>query len=54
MYWGKISNSFKDVWYVHSQPKICLDQNLNTSRYNENLKKITHIKNVKNIYFAWK
>ena len=42
-----------DVWHVDSQPKVRPAHNFSTSRYNKNLKKITHIKYVKNIYFAW-
>ena len=37
---------------VHSQPLVWFDQNFCISRYNTNLKKITHIKEDKNIYFT--
>ena len=29
----------KDVWHVHSLPKVWFDHNFSSSRYNENLKK---------------
>ena len=33
-------------------PKVCFNKNLTTSRYSKNLKKISHIKNFKIMYFA--
>ena len=45
---------FKDLlWHVHCKSIVSFDQNFRISRYNKNLKKkITHIKQVKNIYFT--
>ena len=36
--------------YKHSKLKVLLDYNFITSRYNKILKKINHIKDIKNIY----
>ena len=45
-------NKFKDASRIHSQPKVQYEQNFSTSRYKQNNKKISHIKEVKNIYFG--
>ena len=37
---------------MHSQQKVSYDQNFSTLQYNKNLKKIDHVKDVKNIYSA--
>ena len=37
---------------IHSDIKVYYDQNFITSRFNKNLKKINHIKEVGNIYFT--
>ena len=47
-----LNSNIKDVWYVQSQPIVWFDQNFSITRENKNLKKITYIKEVKNIYFA--
>ena len=39
------------IFYVYS-PSQDHDQNFSTLRYNKNLQKITHLNDVKTIYFA--
>ena len=45
-----LSEFFKDIWHVHSQTKF--DSMTITPRYNKNLFKIIHMKDVKNVHFA--
>ena len=42
----------KPSWHLHSQPKVRFDQIFSTSQYKKNLKKISYIQDVMNIYYA--
>ena len=43
--------NLKDVWHEHSYLKVWFDENFSTQRYKKK-EKITHVKDVKNHYFA--
>ena len=43
---------FEDALCRYFRPKVLYNQNFNTSRYNENRKKINNIREVKIVYYA--
>ena len=48
----QVSLFIQDLLNVHSHATVLFDQNLIISRYNKNLLKINHSKDIKNIYVA--
>ena len=49
---NRFSGGYASLRHAYSQIKVSFDLNYSTSRYNKNLEKIIHIKDVKNIDFV--